>query len=115
MPRFSECCDNCDMYLCQNCARDFCGGCKPPVEMQMGRMPRPGNVCPTCAAKAPKEPATVPKPTFPSGWQWQAVFHNEIIADGMDSRQAALDAARGWLTENNQSGTFTLRKRKVNQ
>lgn len=49
MPRFSDCCENADMYLCQVCGKDKCSGCqdsvwRPDITGHEGA----GNVCPSC-------------------------------------------------------------------
>lgn len=53
MPHFSSCCKNADTWICQVCAKIYCGGCTESVWME----PVPGktfngNVCVSCRSRS---------------------------------------------------------------
>jgi hypothetical protein len=53
MPHFSNCCPNADTWICQVCAKIYCGGCvrsewRPDITGHESA----GNVCLTCLGKA---------------------------------------------------------------
>lgn len=65
MPRFSDCCENCDMFICQVCAVDKCSGCKFGERIDLTNITGfkgTGNVCSSCLPKVAGKPATDQKP-----------------------------------------------------
>jgi len=54
MPRFSDCCEHCDMFICQVCGRDLCSGCQygdRPDLANITGFKGTGNVCKDCLRK----------------------------------------------------------------
>jgi len=54
MPRFSDCCEHCDMFICQVCGRDLCSGCQygdRPDLTNITGFKGTGNVCKNCLRK----------------------------------------------------------------
>ena len=52
MPHFSSCCKGADTYICQKCAKIFCGGCQQSSwRPDITGLKSAGNVCPKCLKK----------------------------------------------------------------